>query len=99
MALTKNDEESYSFQELTGHYLPCAERQRSFHTSKKFVIPQLRKFFAQTPLKSFITMVVDAYQSKLLAERKSAPTANRHLASLKHMFTKAVEWEMVLRKG
>jgi integrase len=86
---------NYSFQELAGHYLTWAERQRSFHTSKKFVIPQLHDFFAQTPLKGFTTRMVEAYQTKLLAEKKSAATANRHLATLKHMFTKAVEWDMV----
>ena len=37
---------NYSFQELAGHYLTWAERQRSFPTSKKFMIPQLHDFFA-----------------------------------------------------
>ena len=30
-----------------------------------------------------------------LTQGKSPATINRHLATLKHMFTKAVEWEMV----
>jgi hypothetical protein len=33
--------------------------------------------------------------TKLLTQGKSSATINRHLTTLKHMFTKAVEWEMV----
>ncbi len=43
----------------------------------------------------FTTMLVEEYQSGLLNAGKSHSTANRHLATLKHMFTKAVEWELV----
>ncbi|HEX9429873.1 MAG TPA: site-specific integrase, partial [Candidatus Bathyarchaeia archaeon] len=39
--------------------------------------------------------MVEAYQTKLLAEGKAPATINRHLATLKHMFTKAAEWEIV----
>jgi integrase len=40
-------------------------------------------------------MIVEEYQSKMLNAGKAPATSNRHLANLKHMFTKAVEWEMV----
>jgi len=38
--------------------------------------------------------MVEEYQSKMLASGKAPATVNRHVACLKHMLTKAVEWEM-----
>jgi integrase len=85
----------YSFTELATYYASWAERQRAFYTSKKFLIPQLQAFFGACQLRSMTTRLVEEYQTKLLTQRKSPATINRHLATLKHMFTKAVEWEMV----
>jgi integrase len=58
-------------------------------------MPQLRAFFGPSPLRHLSVRIVEEHQSKLLAEGKLPSTANRHLATLKHMFTKAVELEMV----
>ena len=84
----------HSFQELTEHYLSWAERQRAF-SSKKGFVRQLVEAFGHCPLRSFTARLVEAYQTKLLTDGKAPATANRHLATLKHMVTKAVEWEMV----
>jgi integrase len=85
----------YTFHEVVEYYSTWAERQPGFRTSKKYIMPQLRVFFGPSPLKHVSTRIVEEYQSKLLAEGKLLSTANRHLAALKHMFTKAVEWDMV----
>lgn len=53
------------------------------------------EFFGSCPLQSVSTQLVEKYQTKLLVAGKKAATANRHVATLKHMFTKSVEWEMV----
>jgi integrase len=84
----------HSFPELAEPYLGWAERQRAFKSKQGFV-RQLGKTFGNYRLQSFTTRAVEGYQTKLLAEEKAPATINRHLATLKHMFTKAVEWEMV----
>ena len=45
-------------------------------------------------MRSFNTRLVEEWQTERLSINKPS-TANRMLATLKHMFTKAVEWEMV----
>ncbi len=42
----------------------------------------------------FSTKMVEVFQTEKLQNNKPA-TVNRHIATLKHMFTKAEEWEMV----
>jgi integrase len=85
---------SYSFTDLAAQYAAWAARQRAFHTSKKFLLSQLHAFFGSCPLQSVTTRLVEDYQTTLLTQGKAPATVNRHLATLKHMFTKAVEWEM-----
>jgi hypothetical protein len=85
---------TYLFSELAGEYLRFAERQRGFR-QKKSVIEQLTKTFVPLPLRRFSTMLVEQYQTERLNTGKKPATINRHLATLKHMFTKAVDWNMV----
>jgi integrase len=94
----------HTFKELADHYLIWAERQRSYRR-KKGIIGLLKKEWGNLPLRHFITRLLEEYQTKVITEEvetkdgekryKAPATANRHLATLKHMFTKAVEWEMV----
>ncbi len=85
---------NHSFKELAEHYLLWAVRQKAFRSKKGFV-EQLMNTFANCPLRRFTTMAVEEYQTKVITKGNTPATANRHLATLKHMFTKAVEWEMV----
>jgi integrase len=101
---------NHTFSELAGEYKKWAERQKSFK-SKKYFIDQLTEAFGQIPLRQFNPMLLEQYQTERLQDgymsttvdkRIERPkkgnkpaTANRLLATLKHMFTKAVEWEMV----
>jgi len=82
------------FKELAEIYLEWAQRQKAFER-KFFITKQLLENFENVPLKHFNTRLVEEYQTKVLNDGKVNATANRHLATLKHMFTKAVEWEMV----
>ncbi len=62
---------------------------------RKFgIIKLLLEDFENVPLKHFTTRLVEKYQTKVFDDGKANATANRHLATLKHMFTKAVEWEL-----
>jgi integrase len=84
---------NHSFTELAEYYKRWAERQKSFRSKKGFV-HQLVEVFGNCPLRRFTTRQIEEWQTKRLAVNKPA-TVNRLLATLKHMFTKAVEWEMV----
>jgi integrase len=83
-----------TFRKLAEEYLPLAKRQESYNT-KKYFIKDLIKSFGNRPLRKFTTKNVWDYHNKILSSGRTPATANRHLATLKHMFTMAVEWELV----
>ena len=85
---------NHMFNELTDEYGKWAEKQRCYNT-KKIFISQLKKHFGNIPLRRFGTMLVEQFQSSKLNAGKKPATCNRLLATLKHMFTKAVDWNMV----
>ncbi|MBF0607407.1 MAG: site-specific integrase [Candidatus Magnetobacterium sp. LHC-1] len=85
---------NYTFNQLTEQYLAWAERQRSIRTKKGF-IRQLVKTFGNLPLRRFNTMMIEQFQTERINKGNKAATINRLLATIKHMFTKAEQWEMV----
>jgi integrase len=85
---------NYTFNELAEQYLQWAKRQRSFK-SKVYFIKQLSEAFGHLPLRRFNTMLLEQYQTERLQKGNKPATVNRLLATLKHMITKAVEWDMV----
>lgn len=97
--------ENHTFNELAIDYLKWAERQRAFE-QKSLIIDQLKERFGHIQLRRFDTRLVESYQSERLQAGKKRlksgeivgnkpATINRHVATLKHIMTKAVEWEMV----
>ena len=82
----------YTFRELSVHYLSWATRQKSFKSKEGF-IRQLDLVFGNCQLKKITLMSIEEWQTERLAKNKPA-TVNRLLATLKHMFTKAEEWDM-----
>jgi len=84
---------SHTFYGLVTEYTKWAERQRCFD-SKIYLIRQLAEKFGNLPLRRFTSMLLEQYQTERLQKNKPA-TVNRLLATMKHMFTKAVEWDMV----
>jgi|TARA_B100000959_G_scaffold65628_1_gene69741 integrase len=85
---------NHSFKELAENYTELIRNQKSFN-SKKYFIKNLVNEFGNMPIRRMTTMVVEQYHSRFLTNGKSPATADRHLAALKHMFTKAVEWLMI----
>jgi integrase len=101
---------NHTFNELAEQYKKWAEKQRCF-TSKNYLIDQLKEIFGNLPLRRFNTMLLEQFQSERLQKGKEREvkagykpipikgnkpaTVNRFMATLSHMFTKAVEWEMV----
>lgn len=88
--ITKN----YIFNELISEYLKWAERQGGFR-QKEHIIKQLSEAFGNLPLRRFNTMLLEQYQTERLQKGNKPATINRHIATLKHAFTKAVDWNMV----
>ncbi len=84
---------NHTFSELVPQYLKWAERQKSYE-SKVWFIKELEAAFGNLSLSRFNSMLVEQYQTDKLKKGNKPATVNRHLATLKHMFTKAVEWEM-----
>jgi integrase len=85
---------NHLFDELAEHYKAWGDgRQRGFKT-KKYHIDQLEEIFGNIPLRAITTKFIEEWQTRRMSDNKPA-TVNRLLATLKHMFTKAVEWEMV----
>ena len=85
---------NHTFKELADSYLTWARRQRSFSSKRGFVF-QLLEAFGNLPLRFFTTKLVEEFQTRRLTQGNKPATVNRLLATLKHMFTKAVDWEMV----
>ena len=89
----KKIQKNITFRELAKEYLEWAKIQKAF-LSKRDRIRQLVDVFGNYSLSNFNTRIIEQYQITKLSICKPA-TVNRLLATLKHMFTKAVEWELV----
>ncbi len=85
---------NYTFKELSDEYIKWAERQRGFRQKANF-IKQLLNVVGLIQLKFFNAKILEQYQTGRIQKGNKPATANRHIATLKHMFTKAVEWDMV----
>ena len=99
---------NHTFNELVTEYLKWAERQRGYK-QKENIINQLKAVFGNLPLRRFSTMLIEQFQTERLHkgnkkvkigeneiyQPNKPATVNRLLATLKHMFTKAVDWYMV----
>ncbi len=86
---------NYTFRELANEYHKFAQRQKSYLKSKVYLINQLTQIFGNLPLKRFTPMLIEQYQTEKLQLGKKPATVNRLLATISHMFTKSIEWEML----
>lgn len=85
---------NHTFRELAADYVKWAERQRGFKEKKSYV-KGLVASFGHYPLRRFDTRLLEQDQTNMIQNGKKPATVNRRLATIKHMFTKAVEWDMV----
>ncbi len=85
---------NHSFNELALEYVKWAERQRCF-SRKKYMIKQLVNDFGHYPLRRFDTRMVEQFQTECMQKGNKPATVNRLVATIKHMFTKATDWNMV----
>jgi integrase len=83
-----------TFRELAIEYNKFCQIQRSY-SSKFYFIKQLEGEFGFMLLKQFSTMLIEQYQNREMGKGRKPSTVNRHVAALKHMFTKGNDWNMV----
>ena len=84
----------YSFNELADRYDSFVKKQRSYK-SKKYIIKKLKAQFRNIPLVKFNSALLEQFQTDKINTGCKPATVNRYIATLKHMFTKALDWEMV----
>lgn len=84
----------YTFNDLALEYSTWMNKQKS-NQQKTSVLSQLIEKFGNYPIDLFNTMLVEQFQTERLNKGNKPATTNRLIATLKHMFTKAVDWEMV----
>jgi Site-specific recombinase XerD len=83
-----------TFSDLATKYDAFVQNQRAYKTKKNFIDNLVREF-GSIKLQNFSLSLLEAYQSRRLAEGRKPATVNRYLATVKHMFTKAADWEMI----
>lgn len=83
-----------TFNELADRYDSFVKKQRSY-SSKKYIIKKLKTQFRNIPLTRFNSALLEQFQTDKLNAGCKPATVNRYLAALKHIFSKALDWEMV----
>jgi integrase len=102
---------NYSFQELADNYLVWVTGRQNSAKVKAYIIkptektmakktkirkaPSLIERFGNLPLRRFSTALVEQYQTNLINAGLKNASINKIMNVLRHMFSKAVDWEMV----
>lgn len=93
---TKARQAEYAFTELAKKYSAWAEgRQKAYDCWKRYIIKQLVRRFGSMKLHKFNTHLLEQFQSERIKKGNKPATVNRLLAVISHMFTKAVDWDMM----
>jgi len=86
---------NYTFKELGEKYLLWIEGRQKSARLKSYFIRQLVEGFGLLPLRRFNTNLVEQLQTDNINKGLKPASNNKILGVLKHMFTKAIEWDMV----
>jgi integrase len=93
--IEKEEPQEYNFKELAEKYLNwCSGRQKSYEV-KRYVINTLLKTYADYMLNDFCNQTIEQLQTDYLSKDYKPASINKITAILKHMFTKAYDWEMI----
>ncbi len=87
--------QNYSFRELSEKYISWVTGRQNSAKIKIYTIGQLLSVYGDMQLKRFNTAIVDQLQTDLINKGYKPASNNKVTNLLKHMFNKAVEWEMV----
>ena len=86
---------NYSFRELSEKYQTWISGRQNSAKVKGYIIGQLLSVYGDIPLKRFNTAIVDQLQTDLINKGYKPSSNNKVTNVLKHMFNKALDWEMV----
>jgi len=91
------EEKKITFKDYAKQYLDFSKANKALSTYKRHDrvnIAHLKSFFKEKHLFEITAQMIEKYKAMRL-EKVAPATVNRELASLKHMFTKAIEWGLV----
>jgi integrase len=86
---------NYSFKELAEEYKAWVNGRQNSAKVKGYIIGQIVEEFGNLPLRKFSTALVERYQTGLINRGLKPASNNKVMNVLKHMFSKATDWEMV----
>ena len=86
---------NYTFSELAEKYLSWVNGRQNSAKIKGYIIGRLIKDFGNLPLRRFNTAIVAQLQTDEMNRGLKNSSCNKVLSILKHMFTKATEFDMV----
>jgi integrase len=86
---------NHTFNELAEKYLSWINGRQKSARVKGYIINQLVNTFGILPLRRFNTVIVEQLQTDLMSRGLKNSSCNKVLNILKHMFSKACEWDMV----
>ena len=87
--------ENHTFKELTDKYMSWVNGRQKAAKIKGYITGQLLETFGNLPLRRFSTSLAEQLQTDIINKGRKPATNNKTLNILKHMFSKATEWEMV----
>jgi integrase len=86
---------NHTFQELAEKYLLWINGRQLSAGNKKYIVNKLVERYRDRQLRSFDTMTVEQLQTYSINRGLKNASNNKILNVLKHMFSKAVDWEML----
>lgn len=86
---------NHAFKDLADEYKKWAEGRQNSAKVKEYVINSHLAQFNAFPLRRFNTALAEQFQTELIGKEFANAYVNKVINILKHMFSKAVEWEMV----
>jgi integrase len=94
---------NYTFNDLADQYLAWVTGRQASATVKGYIIGRLKEKYGTLPLRKFNTALVEQIQTELMNKGLNPSNTNglknaannKVMNTLKAMFSKAVEWEMI----
>ena len=93
--LKREPQEQITFDELSRKYLEYTDGRLRSHQNAVTFIRKLSGYFGKKYLTDFTVLDVEQMQSDIIRQGLSVAYANRLTATVKRMFTKASDWELI----
>jgi len=91
----EGEKRHWTFRELAEKYLQWTKGRQRSHEVKRYIIQSLVKKYGEFELTEITNLTLEQLQSEMLGQGKTVATVNKVTNVLKHMYTKALEWEMI----